>query len=158
MEYTAIQETLINVLRKLVLYMYHSTYNSTIWSSTDNALTGLGLSFVSRVLGQHRHQPPWFNIKKSSYQYRKSYYGDKTILRLSYLHNGISYTGKTTSLYWIWAQKSYYMTHNVDGFFSVLSQRDRYSPSSVTFTTKHIACITIQCKADLAHFVIYISW
>ena len=37
----------------------------------------------------------------SSYQYRKSHCGDKTILRLSYLHNGISYTGKTTYLYWI---------------------------------------------------------
>ena len=36
-----------------------------------------------------------------SYQYRKSYCGDKTILRPSYLHNGISYTGKMTSLYWI---------------------------------------------------------
>ena len=37
----------------------------------------------------------------SSYQYRKSHYGDKTILRPFYLHNGISHTGKTTSLYWI---------------------------------------------------------
>ena len=37
----------------------------------------------------------------SSYHYRKSHCGDKTILRPSYLHNGISYTGKTTSLYWI---------------------------------------------------------
>ena len=44
---------------------------------------------------------PWFNIKMSSYQYRKSHCGDKTILRPSYLYNGISYTGKTTSLYWI---------------------------------------------------------
>ena len=44
---------------------------------------------------------PWFNIKMTSYQYRKSHCGDKTILRPSYLHNGISYTGKTTSLYWI---------------------------------------------------------
>ena len=44
---------------------------------------------------------PWFNMKVSSFQYRKSHCGDKTILRLSYLHNGISYTGKTTSLYWI---------------------------------------------------------
>ena len=43
----------------------------------------------------------WFNIKMTSYQYRKSHCGDKTILRPSYLHNGISYTGKTTSLYWI---------------------------------------------------------
>ena len=44
---------------------------------------------------------PWFNIKMLSYQYRKSHCGDKMILRPSYLHNGISYTGKTTSLYWI---------------------------------------------------------
>ena len=40
----------------------------------------------------------------SSYQYRKSHCGDKTILRPSYLHNGISYTGKTISSYWIGAQ------------------------------------------------------
>ena len=43
---------------------------------------------------------PWFNIKMS-YQYRKSHCGDKTVARSSYLHNGISYTGKMTSLYWI---------------------------------------------------------
>ena len=47
---------------------------------------------------------PWFNIKMISYQYRKSHCGDKTILRPSYLHNGISYTGKMSSLYWIRAQ------------------------------------------------------
>ena len=46
---------------------------------------------------------PWFNIKMSSYQYRKSHCGDKTILRPSYIHNGISYAGKMTSLYWIMA-------------------------------------------------------
>ena len=34
-----------------------------------------------------------------SYQYRKPHCGDKTILRPSYLHNGISYAGKTASLY-----------------------------------------------------------
>ena len=50
---------------------------------------------VKRVTG------PWFNIKMSSYQYRKSHCGDKTILQPSYLHNGISYTGKMISLYWI---------------------------------------------------------
>ena len=37
----------------------------------------------------------------TSYPYRKSHYGDKTVVRSSYLHNGISYTGKMTSLYWI---------------------------------------------------------
>ena len=47
---------------------------------------------------------PWFNIKMSSYQYRKSHCGDKTVVRSSYLHNGIPYTGKMTSLYWIRAQ------------------------------------------------------
>ena len=44
---------------------------------------------------------PRFNIKMSSYQYRKSYCGDKTVVRSSYLHNEISYPGKMTSLYWI---------------------------------------------------------
>ena len=46
----------------------------------------------------------WFNIKMTSYQYRKSHCGDKTILRPFYLHSGISYIGKMTSLYWIRAQ------------------------------------------------------
>ena len=44
---------------------------------------------------------PRFNVKMTSYQYRKSHCGDKTILRPSYLHNGISYTDKMSSLYWI---------------------------------------------------------
>ena len=47
---------------------------------------------------------PWFNIKMSSYQCRKSYCGDKMVVRSSYLHNGISYTGKMSSLYWTIAQ------------------------------------------------------
>ena len=50
---------------------------------------------------------PRFNTKISSYQYRKSHCADKTILRPSYLHNGISYTGKTASLYWIRALTPY---------------------------------------------------
>ena len=37
----------------------------------------------------------------SSYQYKKSNCGDKTVVRSSYLHTGISYTGKASSLYWI---------------------------------------------------------
>ena len=45
----------------------------------------------------------WFNIKMSSDEYRKSHCGDKTVVRLSYFHNGISYAGKKTSLYWIGA-------------------------------------------------------
>ena len=53
---------------------------------------------------------PWFNIKMTSYQYRKFHCGDKTVIRSSYLHNGISYTGKTTSLYWIRAQGFEHLT------------------------------------------------
>ena len=69
------------------------------------------------------HPGPWFNIKMTSYQYRKSHCGDKTIVRSSYLHNWISYTGKMTSLYWIgpmkriskcltWFHNSSWYTHN----------------------------------------------
>ena len=37
-----------------------------------------------------KEQPgPWFNIKMLSYQYRKSHCGDETVVRPSYLHNGI---------------------------------------------------------------------
>ena len=52
---------------------------------------------------------PWFNIKITSYQCRKSHCGDKTVIRSSYLHNGISHTGKMSSLYWIRAQ---YVIHS----------------------------------------------
>ena len=40
----------------------------------------------------------------TSYQYRKSHWGDKTVIRLPHLHYGISCTGKTSFLYWIRAQ------------------------------------------------------
>ena len=42
---------------------------------------------------------PWFNMKMSSYQYRKSHCGDKTVVRSSYLHNGISYTCKQDGIF-----------------------------------------------------------
>ena len=48
----------------------------------------------------------WFNIMMSSYQYRKSHCGDKTVIRPSYLRNGISYTGKMPSSYWVRALKT----------------------------------------------------
>ena len=86
---------------------------TTTWSCHKN-FSQWGRSFLWKLschwlkgLRQHQvdvvRQGPWgwFNIKMSSYQYRKSHCGDKTILRPSYLHNGISYTGKMTSLYWI---------------------------------------------------------
>ena len=72
----------------------------------------LQINFPYKELNMNRHSisvgewpiGPRFNIKMSSYQYRKSHCGDKTVVRSSYLHNGISYTGKMLFLYWIGAQ------------------------------------------------------
>ena len=66
----------------------------------------------------------WFNIEKASDQYRKSHCGDKNILRPSYLHNGISYTGKMTSLYWIMGLVC------VDQYY-------RYALNSLSFCVDH---------------------
>ena len=67
-----------------------------IHEASSNASLGITIS-LSGLLSP---------INMSSYQYRKSHYGDKTVVRSSYLRNGISYTGKTTSLYWIRALMS----------------------------------------------------
>ena len=60
----------------------------------------------------HASPGPRFNIKMSSYQYRKSHCRDKTVVRSSYLHNGISCTGKVSSLYWIRDQVT--SNHGID--------------------------------------------
>ena len=63
--------------------------------------TNANTNMKSLLLLFHRETSgPRFNIKMLSYQYRKSHCGDKTVVRSSYLHNGISYTGKMSSLYW----------------------------------------------------------
>ena len=60
----------------------------------------------------------WFNINISSYQYKKSHYGDKTIVRSSYLHNGISFTGKATPSFQIRAQLWIHKTTYDNAFYS----------------------------------------
>ena len=66
-----------------------------------NVAMNSAFSFNCLLVGSGHLPGPWFNIKMSSYHYRKSYCGDKTVVRSSYLHNEISFTGKMTSLYWI---------------------------------------------------------
>ena len=66
---------------------------------------------------------PRFNIKMPRYQYRKSHCGDKTVVRSSYLHNGISYTGKI-SLYWIRPQSPLTYWGRVTHIFD--SKQDHY--------------------------------
>ena len=71
------------------------------------------LKSISSTFHHFRDLPgPWFNKKMSSYQYRKSHCGDKTVVRSSYLHNGISYAGKMTSFYWISPQKCKSFIHS----------------------------------------------
>ena len=70
-------------------------------ANTKHRTFTLAVARYTRITG------PWSNIKMTSYQYRKSHCGDKTVVRSSYLHNGISYTGKISSLYWIGAQGPY---------------------------------------------------
>ena len=72
---------------------------------------------------------PWFNIKIQSYQYRKSHCGDKTVVRSSYLHNGISYTGKVASLYWISPQiDRQWRQGEVETFYAMMASICNYTP------------------------------
>ena len=71
------------------------------WTITGTAMINFRFPACTRLSVEGLKPPgPWFNIKMSSYQYRKSHCGEKTVVRSSYLHNGISYTGEMTSLYW----------------------------------------------------------
>ena len=57
--------------------------------------------YISKRFKTTAYTPgPWINTNMAFYQNRKSHCGDKTVERASYLHNGISFTGKM-SLYWI---------------------------------------------------------
>ena len=85
-------------------------HNSLAMVCTRNLKTSLLIVFpIPRWWGLLMHHwGKWsrrtrapIQYKMSSYQYRKSHCGDKTVIRSSYLHNGISYTGKASSLYWI---------------------------------------------------------
>ena len=77
----------------------------------------------------------------SSYQYRKSHCGDKTILWPSYLHNGISYTGKMTSLYWIRAQDSILVPVWVRYGMSFVSPK--FDLCSVTAVLHTVLCLCL---------------
>ena len=105
---TSICQLKINAVARVWLTFLISTSSTTIYMNLQ-ASKNFVIKLVTIVAGHQFGNIPQrtgsrFNIKTPSYQYRKSHCGDKTILRPSYLHNGISYTGKMTSLYWIRAQ------------------------------------------------------
>ena len=88
------------------LFIMHIQCNGHWWQGFLGS-QGISSYDIELTIPEYFREPDgrWFNIKMTSYQYRKSYCGDKTILRPSYLHNGISYTDKMTSLYGIKAQE-----------------------------------------------------
>ena len=84
---------------------------SHLWQWEQWYISSYDLSFINPWWWSRKpttRSEAWFNIKMSSYQYRKSHCGDKTAVRSSYLHNGISNTGKMTSLYWFRPQLLYF--------------------------------------------------
>ena len=97
---------LVSMDKKCQAWMHNKmTVETMLWYGRSIHLekchANLCETHIVTILRISRRPGPWFNIKMTSYQYRKSHCGDKTILRPSYLHNGISYTGKMSSLYWI---------------------------------------------------------
>ena len=108
-ENVSIWSSCISCYRCTVCY---SQYRGCWWPGDHSSLaissygvcwtSSPGIFWVQPHKGCCQTSGPWFNIKMFSYQYRKSHCGDKMVVRSSYLHNGISYTGKTSSLYWIW--------------------------------------------------------
>ena len=74
---------------KMIMYAYNIQGGVPMWKEQTIKLNESRTHFKTVI------------IEMSSYQYRKSHCGDQTVVRSSYPHNGISYTGKMTSLYWI---------------------------------------------------------
>ena len=103
----------------LVLIQFSTRYISKASMCSDNCWTTKTRATTSWTHGDQIHcckyawpgprhsnlflhkQGMWININMPSYQYRDTHYGDKLILRPSYVHNWICYTSKMTSLYWI---------------------------------------------------------
>ena len=58
-----------------------------------------------------RETEPWFDIKMPSYQYRKSHCRVKTVIRSSYLHNGISLHWIRVDIFQISTMKLHLLLH-----------------------------------------------
>ena len=103
----------------------------------------------------------WINIKMPSYQYRKSHCGDKTILWPSCLHNGISYTGKMTSLYWIRALILVYDSHIIQVWFvmikvTVMLMSHDHNSLSPGKCGCYFRCVNLTEKQQLGELIYWI--
>ena len=85
-----------------VLKSYLGVFQCQRQKLKDNVVPMYTVQFVYVIYRANEvHSEPADTLgpdSTSSYQYRKSHCGDKTVVRSSYLHNGISYTGKISSL------------------------------------------------------------
>ena len=85
---TAIQEPCHTIDTRLIFGKENGLANTCFsWSMIGFTL----LHPCNRAWVEKKYR---FIMQMLSYQYRKSHSGDTTVVRSSYLHNGISYTGK----------------------------------------------------------------
>ena len=124
----------------------HKAYNTYPWKICGNSL------IYSMIWSSS--SGPWFNIKMSSYQYRKSHCGDKTVVRSSYLHNGISYTGKMTSLYWFGPLVLHFnmLLFCKLGFFSAFSWYTFYNTMHIFFHICYLKTVKMWYGVHYAYY------
>ena len=112
LEATLAHSSRLHWLLKLSLISVHCLHivlaNYTIcWNQRYILLKPVQKKLLSLVHILYHHSSvvlidqAWSDINMASNLYRKSHCGGNAILWPSNVHNGISYTGKTTSWYWI---------------------------------------------------------
>ena len=90
-----------------------------------------------------------------SYPYRKSHCGDKTMIRSSYLHNGICYTGKMSSLYWFgpltfnWVKVTWQEWEGTTLVFPIMATRDIHHWHHVIVLCALVGCFSACCVYDV---------
>ena len=86
--------------RKLLELMENKETKFSDWLSVDNpnSVIEYDTGLPPWLLRQCEPPGPCFNLKMSSYQHRKSHCGEKTVVRSSDLHNGISYAVKILNM------------------------------------------------------------
>ena len=111
-----------------------------------------GSSLIQVIPGQT--PGPWFNIKMSSYQYRKSHCGDKTIVRSSYLHKGISYTGNNIRCHlYIESGPCLTLSHNLSQWWLVVNwalrnktETSQRMKSNIKLKKMHLKMLSAKCQ------------
>ena len=102
----------------------------------------------SLTLTKKMHPPRdiWYSmyhrVKVSRVPMDKSHCGDTTVVKSSYFHDGISYTGKMTSLYWISPQHAIvlFVAEHTHMFRSLGDRCTNGKPSDTTWSRNLVEC------------------